>query len=133
MDYRDRHVIVTGGTGALGTAVVTALVTAGASCHIPVMHAAEAERFALREHGQVKLVTVTNLADEGEVARLYGGVPRLWASIHLAGGFAMTPIGEAKKSDLIQQLETNLVTTFLCCRAAVNAMTRGGDGGRVPG
>ena len=131
MDYRDRHVIVTGGTGALGTAVVTALVAARATCHIPVMHSAEADRFALREHNQVKLVTVTNLADETEVARLYDGVPRLWASIHIAGGFAATPIGEAKKSDLMQQVETNLVTTFLCCRAAVNAMTRDGRGGRI--
>ena len=34
MDYRDRHVVVTGGTGALGTAVVTALVAAGAVCHV---------------------------------------------------------------------------------------------------
>jgi NAD(P)-dependent dehydrogenase (short-subunit alcohol dehydrogenase family) len=35
MDYRDRHVIVTGGTGALGAAVVGVLVEAGAVCHVP--------------------------------------------------------------------------------------------------
>ncbi len=35
MDYRDRHVIVTGGTGALGTAMVGALLEAGAVCHVP--------------------------------------------------------------------------------------------------
>ena len=52
MDYRDRHVIVTGGTGALGTAVVGALVEAGAICHVPYVVAAEAERFALRGHAQ---------------------------------------------------------------------------------
>jgi len=33
--YRDRHVVVTGGTGALGTAVVGALLEAGAVCHVP--------------------------------------------------------------------------------------------------
>ena len=131
MDYRDRHVIVTGGTGALGTALVAALVEAGATCHVPVMHAAEAERFPLRGHSAVELVSVTNLADEAEVARLYDRVAGLWASIHLAGGFAFAPIGETKKSDLMQQVETNFVTTFLCCRAAVNAMTRAGRGGRI--
>ena len=48
MDYRDRHVVVTGGTGALGHAVVSALIEAGAFCHVPSIDAAEAERFALR-------------------------------------------------------------------------------------
>ena len=55
MDYRDRHVVVTGGTGALGTAVVGALIEAGAVCHVPYIDAAEAERFALRNHAQVRL------------------------------------------------------------------------------
>ena len=35
MEYRDRHVVVTGGTGALGTATVAALIKAGAACHVP--------------------------------------------------------------------------------------------------
>ena len=30
MDFRDRQVVITGGTGALGTAVVEALIGAGA-------------------------------------------------------------------------------------------------------
>jgi NAD(P)-dependent dehydrogenase (short-subunit alcohol dehydrogenase family) len=89
MDYRDRHVVVTGGTGALGAAVVDALVEAGAVCHVPFVIAAEAQAFALRSHSQVKLVESADLTDEAAVAKLFDGVPRLWASIHLAGGFAM--------------------------------------------
>jgi NAD(P)-dependent dehydrogenase (short-subunit alcohol dehydrogenase family) len=131
MDYRDRHVVVTGGAGALGAAVVGALVEAGAVCHVPFVIAAEAERFALRGHEQVKLVETTDLADETAVAKLFDGVPRLWASIHLAGGFAMTPVAETTKSELMAQLDMNFVTAFLCCRAAVNAMTRTGEGGRI--
>src|SRR6185295_8706859 len=61
----------------------------------------------------------------------YAGVPKLWASIHIAGGFAMAPIGDTTKSDLMKQVEMNFVTAFLCCRAAVNAMTRTGAGGRI--
>ncbi|MEA2904049.1 MAG: hypothetical protein QOI12_1436 [Alphaproteobacteria bacterium] len=131
MDYRDRHVVVTGGTGALGTAVVGALVEAGAVCHVPYVVAAEAERFALRAHAQVKLVEAGSLAEEDAVARLYDGVPRLWASVHLVGGFAMAPITETTKADLVKQLDMNLVTTFLCSRAAVAALTRTGAGGRI--
>jgi NAD(P)-dependent dehydrogenase (short-subunit alcohol dehydrogenase family) len=131
MDYRNRPVIITGGTGALGSAVVGALVAAGAICHVPYVVTAEAERFPLRDHAQVTLKAGTDLTDEAAVARLYDGVPNLWASIHLAGGFAMAPIGATAKTDLMKQVELNLVTAFLCCRAAVNTMTRGGAGGRI--
>jgi NAD(P)-dependent dehydrogenase (short-subunit alcohol dehydrogenase family) len=131
MDYRDRHIVVTGGTGALGTAVVSALVKAGAVCHVPYINPNEAERFPLRTHAQVRLVADVELTDEAVVARLYEGVPKLWASIHIAGGFAMSPIAETTKSALMQQVDMNFVTAFLCCRAAVNAMTRGGNGGRI--
>jgi NAD(P)-dependent dehydrogenase (short-subunit alcohol dehydrogenase family) len=131
MDYRDRHVIVTGGTGALGAAVVGALVEAGAVCHVPFVIPAEAEAFALRGHAQVKLVASADLADEAAVAKLYDGVPRPWASIHLAGGFAMAPAADTKKSDLMAQLDMNFVTAFLCCRAAVSAIARTGEGGRI--
>jgi NAD(P)-dependent dehydrogenase (short-subunit alcohol dehydrogenase family) len=129
MDYRDRHVIVTGGTGALGTAVVGALVEAGATCHVPYVVAAEAERFALRQHERVKLFAVSDLGDEADVARLFGSVSQLWASIHLVGGFAMAEVAQTTKAELMKQLEMNLVTAFLCSRGAVNAMT--GRGGRI--
>jgi NAD(P)-dependent dehydrogenase (short-subunit alcohol dehydrogenase family) len=131
MDYRDRHVVVTGGTGALGGAVVGALIEAGAVCHVPYVVAAEAEHFPFAKHPKVTLLGGIDLTDETAVARLYDGVPRLWASIHLAGGFAMSPVSETAKAALMKQIDLNLVTAFLSCRAAVNAMTRAGAGGRI--
>jgi NAD(P)-dependent dehydrogenase (short-subunit alcohol dehydrogenase family) len=131
MDYRDRHIVVTGGTGALGSAVVAALVDAGAVCHVPYVVATEADHFPLRDHAKVELIAGIDLTDESAVARLYDHVPNLWASIHLAGGFAMSPVSETKKADLMKQVDLNLVTTFLSCRAAVNAMTRTDAGGRI--
>ena len=131
MDYRERHVVVTGGTGALGAAVVAALIEAGAVCHVPYIVAAEAERFGLRTHAQVRLVACKSLSEEEDVAHLYGGVPQIWASIHLAGGYAMAPVAETCKADLMKQIDMNFVTAFLCSRAAVNAMSGGGRGGRI--
>jgi NAD(P)-dependent dehydrogenase (short-subunit alcohol dehydrogenase family) len=131
MDYRDRHVVVTGGTGALGSAMVDVLIKAGAVCHVPYIDRNEAERFAFRDHPQVKLVADIELTDEATVAKLYSGVPKLWASIHIAGGFAMSPVADTTKSDLMKQFEMNFVTAFLCCRAAVRAMTATGAGGRI--
>jgi len=131
MDYRDRHVVVTGGTGALGSAMVGTLIEAGAVCHVPYVNPAEADRFAFRSHAQVRLVADVDLAEEAAVAKLYDGVPKLWASIHIAGGFAMSPVAETSKADLMHQVDMNFVTAFLCCRAAVNAITRTGAGGRI--
>jgi NAD(P)-dependent dehydrogenase (short-subunit alcohol dehydrogenase family) len=131
MDYRDRHVVVTGGTGALGTAVVGALIEAGAVCHVPYVNSAKADRFAWRNHPKVKLVASSELTQESAVAKLYDGVPQLWASIQIAGGFAMAPVAKTTKSDLMQQIDMNFVTAFLCCRASVNAMIRTGAGGRI--
>lgn len=126
MDYQDRHVVVTGGTGALGVAITGALLEAGAHCHVPYRHDDEAQEFPHRDHARMTLTAAGNLADEAVVAKLYGGVPALWASIHLAGGFAMGKIARTDKAALMHQLELNVVTCFLCCRAAVNAMSSGG-------
>jgi NAD(P)-dependent dehydrogenase (short-subunit alcohol dehydrogenase family) len=131
VDFRDRHVIVTGGTGALGAAVVGALVDAGAHCHVPYFSEQEAERFALRDHSQVTLSVRGDLADEAVVARLFDGLSPLWASIHVAGGFAAGPVSETAKSDLMRQLDMNFTSAFLCCRAAVNTMIATGAGGRI--
>src|SRR6266852_7995468 len=123
MEYHDKHVVVTGGTGALGGAVVAALLEAGALCHVPYIHEAEAERFPHRRHQRVTLIAGANLADEAAVARLYQGIAPLWASIHIAGGFAAAPLRETTAAVLHQQIDMNLVSCALCCRAAVNAMS----------
>ncbi len=131
MDFSDRHVVVTGGTGALGIAVVGALIEAGAVCHVPWHTENEAEHFPHRGHRQVVLVGNADLTDEASVARLFGGVQALWASIHLAGGFAAAPVAETGKAALLRQVEMNFVTCFLCCRTAVIRMKLGGEGGRI--
>jgi NAD(P)-dependent dehydrogenase (short-subunit alcohol dehydrogenase family) len=126
MDFRDRHAVITGGAGALGTAVVSALVEAGAICHVPCFNEAEAQRFSLRDHEQVKLVIAGNLADEAVVERAYQGIAPLWASIHIAGGFAAAPLREMSVAALRQQMDMNYVSCALCCRAALKAMSGGG-------
>jgi NAD(P)-dependent dehydrogenase (short-subunit alcohol dehydrogenase family) len=129
MDFRDRHLVITGGAGALGTAVVTALVETGAICHVPCFDDAEAQRFRLRDHKHVVLSVTGSLADETAVNRLYQGIAPLWASVHLAGGFAAARLAETGVATLQQQIEMNLVSCLLCCRAAVNAMTANAAGG----
>jgi NAD(P)-dependent dehydrogenase (short-subunit alcohol dehydrogenase family) len=130
MDFRDRHVVVTGGTGALGIAVTGALIEAGATCHVPYRSQAEADRFPHRGNARVSLVPLGDLSDEAAVSRFYEGLT-LWASIHIAGSFAFAPIKDSGKAVLMGQLESNLVSTYLCSRAAVAAFARTGGGGRI--
>ena len=130
MDFRDRHIVITGGTGALGTAVVEALVAGGAVCHVSCMDETEAQRFRLRDNKQIVLTVTGSLADEKGITRLYDGVGPLWASIHIAGGFAAGPLREASVATLRQQIDMNFVSCLLCCRAAINAMITV-QGGRI--
>lgn len=131
MDFHDRHVVVTGGTGALGTAIVGMLLESGALCYVPYLHQSEADRFVHRDNSRVTLLPNSELSEESPVVRLFDGVPQLWASIHLAGGFAFGPVAEASKRDLMQQVDNNFVTCFLCCREAVKAIRHAGGGGRI--
>jgi NAD(P)-dependent dehydrogenase (short-subunit alcohol dehydrogenase family) len=125
MDFSNKHVVVTGGTGALGTAVVGGLLAAGAACSVPYLHEAEAQRFPHKGNANIKLIAVTNLADEAAVAKVYAGLD-LWASIHIAGGFAPGKVADTDKAALMAQIDGNLVSCFLCCRAALSAMKAGG-------
>ena len=122
--FDGRHVVITGGDGALGEAVVQAFLEAGADCHLPVLHSGAAAPAGTHVTGQV------DLTNQDAVVAYYAGLPPLTASVHLAGGFKAKPIAETSRADLEQQLALNLLTAFLCCREAVKAMRKSG-GGRI--
>jgi len=107
-----RHVVVTGGNGALGGAVVALLQARGAIVHVPD-------------------IATVDLSSEAATAGYYAALPPLWASIQLAGGFAMAPITETSLAAFESQWRTNAVTCFLACREAVRSIRKAGGGGRI--
>ncbi len=122
-DLEGRHVVVTGASGALGGAVVETLAAAGAVLHLPL----RAGNARLPGGAAVQVVEGIDLADEASVASFYGALPPLWASVHVAGGFAEAPLLATSVAALRAQLDLNLTTAFLCCReAARNLRGRGG-------
>jgi NAD(P)-dependent dehydrogenase (short-subunit alcohol dehydrogenase family) len=107
-----KHVVVTGATGGLGTAVVAALTERGAIVHAPPL--------------------TVHLDVEAEVVAYFAGLPDLWASIHTVGGFAMSKIADTSFAELEKQWRINTATCFLCCREAVRAIRKAGvAGGRI--
>lgn len=129
VEYSGRNVVVTGATGELGEAVTRLLLGAGAAVHLPVRAPEKARALYAGAEGSVHIAAVADLGDESAVSAYYAGLPPLWASIHCAGGFAMSRIGETALADLRRLLEMNAVSAFLCCREAVKAMR--GRGGRI--
>ena len=138
VDFAGSHVVVTGGTGALGRAVVAALRAAGAVCHVPNLVAAELADFPYANDAGVRIARDVDVADEGAVRGFYQALPPLWASIHLAGGFAMAPVADTSAGDFTDQFRMNALSCFLCSAAAVGAFRArqqpgpgGARGGRI--
>ncbi|HEX3861402.1 MAG TPA: SDR family NAD(P)-dependent oxidoreductase [Stellaceae bacterium] len=120
--FHGANIVVTGGTGALGIAVVAALRAAGAVCHVTNMVAAELEHYPHRNDADVRVTTGVDLADEVAVRRFYASLPPLWGSVHLAGGFAMSPVAETSAVAFADQFQMNALSSFLCSAAAIRAI-----------
>ncbi len=130
MRWNGLECVVTGGTGALGRAVVASLLERGAKVHVPWVLEREVADFPHRD--KVALARV-DLADERAVEEFYRGLPGLFASIHLAGGFAMAKVVETSGRDFESMWRLNAFTAFLTCREAVRTIrrTRPSRGGRI--
>src|ERR1700736_4431608 len=75
VDFAGSHVVVTGGPGALGRAVIGALRAANAVCHIPNLIAAELDGFPYATDAGVHIVRGIDVADEAAVKRFYDALP----------------------------------------------------------
>jgi NAD(P)-dependent dehydrogenase (short-subunit alcohol dehydrogenase family) len=130
----DRTIIVTGGTGALGSAVVSAFLEAGWRVAVTWVDPAELER--VTEHDRLALIEADlfdERAVEHAVAEAAGdGSAPLRAVANLVGGYAGgARIHETSPEDFERQLSLNLRPTFLVTRAAVPWLIEAGGGSIV--
>jgi NAD(P)-dependent dehydrogenase (short-subunit alcohol dehydrogenase family) len=125
---KDRSVLVTGGTGALGGAVVQAFASHGA--HVAVSWVSEKERdeLAVALGGAADRVRFerADVTDPGAVARLCAAAAepsgRLDILVQLVGGFAYAPIHETDPKTWHKMIALNATSTFLLAREAVQRM-----------
>jgi NAD(P)-dependent dehydrogenase (short-subunit alcohol dehydrogenase family) len=124
-----RTVLVTGGTGGLGTAVTRVFIAAGWRVVVPWVDERELGR--VDEHDQLELVQA-DLFDPGAVAGVVAAAgPSLRAVVNLVGGFAMGGrVHETPIEDFETQFRLNLRPAYLVCAAAIPVMLAG-EGGAI--
>lgn len=130
---RDRHLLITGGTGGLGSGVIAVALSQGAKLTLPYIHEKDVERLksclSASDLQNVQFVPA-DLTDEASVISLIGSHNRLDATIHLVGGFAMGATPDYSYADWRKDIELNLHTTFLVCKHSMRKMLQQ-DYGRI--
>src|ERR1051325_9905346 len=97
MSEKSKRVVITGGTGGLGEAVVSVFLEKNYICHVTWRSERELAKFALRDRVTLHQVDVTK---ETQVKALYASLPDLWGSIHVVGGCSMSPIEKTSLDDM---------------------------------
>ncbi len=123
---KDKHVLITGGTGGLGLGVTPTVLAQGAALiTIPYLNFHEVERLKSiltpNDFDRIQFIP-SNLTDEGSVENLMKRMERLDVLIHLMGGFSMGKTHEYSFFDWKQQLDLNLNSTFLVCKHSLQKM-----------
>jgi NAD(P)-dependent dehydrogenase (short-subunit alcohol dehydrogenase family) len=124
-------ILVTGGTGALGVAVLADLLDAGETVASTWLAERELEHLDDRLKGEVQLIEADLSTDEGcdaAVAAATADTP-LSGLVNLVGGFAAGGrLHEEPISTLEKMLALNLMTAARMCRAALPSLLANGGG-----
>ena len=124
-------VLVAGGTGALGEAVVRELSGSGYEVTATWIVDRERERIEAELGAGVALVRA-DLFHSEETAAAVDAVPELEAVVNLVGGFAMGPkVHETDLADFERMLRLNLIPGFNLARAAMPRLVERGAGAYV--
>jgi NAD(P)-dependent dehydrogenase (short-subunit alcohol dehydrogenase family) len=126
-------ILVAGGTGALGSAVLRELLGAGYSVTATWLVERERERVEA-DFGDAAGLTLVeaDLMEPQAVESAVGSVDDLGAVVNLVGGFMSGPrVHETEPDDWERMLRLNLRPGFLLARAAVPRMLERGGGSYV--
>jgi NAD(P)-dependent dehydrogenase (short-subunit alcohol dehydrogenase family) len=126
-------VLVAGGTGGLGVAVLTSLLDAGFPVTTTWLVEAERDAVADRLGDRAGLTLLrADLMDPASVQTVTDGVADLRAVVNLVGGFAAgSKVHESDPEDFDWMLRLNLRPGFLLARSAMPRFTAAGGGAFV--
>ncbi len=129
MVMTSRAILVTGGTGALGGAIVRALAGSTPNQQIVAnFYRDEARANRLQSETGCELFRA-DIGDENQVAALFASLPSpLFAVVHAAGISRDALLLRQSREDWENVLRVNLDSAFLVARAALERLQ---DGGRL--
>jgi NAD(P)-dependent dehydrogenase (short-subunit alcohol dehydrogenase family) len=136
-DMAGRSALVTGATGALGSAAARALVERGAMVTLAAGGADALEQLGSelrRAGGQVELIArrpESEADTEAMAAAAVSAHGRLDMLVTAAGLNRVAPVGELDPAEWQQVMDANVRGSWLACRSAGRRMIEQGDGGRV--
>ncbi len=123
----DKRIVVFGGAGALGDAVVARLSGDGASVLAADVALPPEER---RRQGAD--YTTVDALDESSVSGVLSAGGPLWGVVNVIGGYtAGQPIRELDLGTLRSQLDLNLFTATIITKVAIERLSGNPDGGRI--
>ena len=123
-------VVVSGGTGGLGSAVTRTLLAAGWRVVVPYVAERELER--VEPHPQLELVAADLFDPQAAAAVVAAAGGRLGALVNLVGGFASGGrVHETAIEEFEDQFRLNLRPAYLLCQAALPGMLQAGSGSIV--
>lgn len=123
-------VVITGGTGGLGSAVTETMLEAGWRVVVPYNDPSELTRVKANKRLELIEADLFDPAAAKDVIAHAGGT--LGALVNLVGGFAEGGrVHETPIEDFERQFRLNLRATYLMCQAALPRMLEGGGGAIV--
>ncbi|MBA3339066.1 MAG: SDR family NAD(P)-dependent oxidoreductase [Geodermatophilaceae bacterium] len=131
MSDNDASVLITGGTGGLGAAVVARFLEAGWRVVVPWVHRSEADRVPQHEALDLIEADLFDAHSVRTVAQRAAAEPArpLRAVANLVGGFAMgAKVHETPVEDFEKQFRLNLRATYLVCQATIPLLVEAGGG-----
>ena len=124
-------VLVAGGTGALGTAVVRELVDVGHHCTLTWIVDRERERIE-SELGEGVTLVRADLTDPAGAEAAVAAVDDLEAVVNLVGGYSQGPlVHETKPDEFRRMIDLNITPAFLLARAAIPRLLERGGGAYI--
>src|SRR5688572_26467429 len=132
-DMERPSVLVAGGTGALGEAVLASLLEGGYPVTATWLVERERERVEARfgDAGGLTLVQA-DVTDERAAAEAVGSVEGLGAVVNLVGGFASGPlVHETELDEFERMFQLNVRPGFLLAKAAMPRLVERGGGAYV--
>jgi len=128
-----RVAVVTGASRGIGAATAEAVAAAGAHVVLAARDAQALDGVAdrIRADGREATATPTDVSRAEEIERLFAAaqaIGPLAALVCAAGSLTSAPFAETTSEIWQRTLAVNLTGSFLCCRAAFNAMREAGEG-----